>query len=153
MVVLASGLPINRQAGRTSDVPKAQRSTCTSRRCITWGVRSTGYTDGTFKPNNYATRGQAAKIISKSAGFSDPPANQLFQDVPSDRASSRTSSAGESRDRIRLQLRLCRARALRPAGQPPIFHPLDTTTRGQVEKIVANTFFPNCEPPLGGNER
>ena len=43
-----------------------------------------GYGDGTYKPNNAVTRGQASKIVSNSAGWSDiiPPRQQTFNDVP-----------------------------------------------------------------------
>ncbi len=43
-----------------------------------------GYSDGTFRPSNYVTRGQMAKFIANAAGYSDPiPTNrQTFTDVP-----------------------------------------------------------------------
>jgi len=43
-----------------------------------------GYSDGTFRPSNDVTRGQAAKMVSNAAGYSDhiPPGRQTFSDVP-----------------------------------------------------------------------
>ena len=35
-----------------------------------------------FRTNSNATRGQIAKIVSNSAGFSDPPVGQTFEDAP-----------------------------------------------------------------------
>ncbi|HUP28103.1 MAG TPA: S-layer homology domain-containing protein [Chloroflexia bacterium] len=43
-----------------------------------------GYSDGTFRPNNSVTRGQAAKFVSNAAGYNDeiPSDRQTFEDVP-----------------------------------------------------------------------
>jgi len=35
-----------------------------------------------FRPNNHATRGQIAKIISNAAGYSEQHTEQSFADVP-----------------------------------------------------------------------
>ena len=35
-----------------------------------------------------------------------------------------------------------------PPGDRPYFRPGNPLTRGQTSKIVANTFFPECNPPL-----
>lgn len=45
-----------------------------------------GYSDGTFRPGSNLTRGQAAKIVSMAAGFTEvvPPTQQSFNDVPVD---------------------------------------------------------------------
>jgi hypothetical protein len=42
-----------------------------------------GYQDGTFRPGNNVTRGQAAKIVANSAGYDEtiPPTQQTFSDV------------------------------------------------------------------------
>jgi hypothetical protein len=42
-----------------------------------------GYPDNTFRPSNNITRGQAAKILSNAAGYSDPipQSQQTFHDV------------------------------------------------------------------------
>src|SRR5207237_6549928 len=51
-------------------------------RCLACRGIVNGYTDGTFRPNNNVTRGQLSKIVSNSAGFSDPQTTQMFEDVP-----------------------------------------------------------------------
>jgi len=53
-------------------------------RCLACRAVLGGYPDGTFRPNDNLSRGQAAKIVSNAAGFSDdiPPTQQTFTDVP-----------------------------------------------------------------------
>ena len=51
-------------------------------RCLACRNIVNGYSDGTFRPNNNVTRGQLSKIVSNSAGFSDPQPTQMFEDVP-----------------------------------------------------------------------
>ncbi len=97
-----------------------------------------------FRPNGNATRGQISKIVSNAAGFSDPPGDRAFQDVPPNssfyafvqRLASNGAMAGY---------------ACGGAGEPcvdpgdlPYFRPARNATRGQTSKIVANTFFPDC---------
>ncbi len=52
--------------------------------CLTCRGVLGGYGDGTFRPNESVTRGQAAKIIANAAGYSDtiPSTRQTFADVP-----------------------------------------------------------------------
>jgi hypothetical protein len=97
-----------------------------------------------FRPNANATRGQISKIVSNAAGFNDPAGSQMFQDVaPSNgfydwiqRLASRGYIGGYN----------CGS-----AGEPcvgnnlPYFRPNNNATRGQVSKIVANTFYPDCD--------
>ncbi|MGA7732922.1 MAG: S-layer homology domain-containing protein, partial [Chloroflexia bacterium] len=99
-----------------------------------------------FRSSAHATRGQIAKIVSNAAGFSDPPGPQAFQDVP---------PASTFYDFIQ---RLANRQAIGgyPCGEPgepcvppqnrPYFRPNSNATRGQVSKIVANAFFPECQP-------
>lgn len=101
---------------------------------------------GYFRPNAPATRGQIAKIVSNAAGFDDPPEGQMFEDVPPtnvfyvwvQRLATRGIMGGYP----------CGGpgEPCRP-GNRPYFRPYDNATRGQVTKIVANTFFPNCQTP------
>jgi hypothetical protein len=99
-----------------------------------------------FRPNANATRGQISKIVSNAKGYNDPTGSQIFEDVPPgsafydwvQRLASRgiiggypCGSPGEP----------C------GAGNKPYFRPNNNATRGQVSKIVANTFFPGCNPP------
>jgi hypothetical protein len=103
-----------------------------------------------FRPGNGATRGQLTKIVSNAAGFADviPPSQQTFTDVPPTNT---------------FWVYVERLLANRPdvmggypcggEGEPcdsenrPYFRPNNPLTRGQTSKIVANTFFPDCNPP------
>jgi N-acetylneuraminic acid mutarotase len=103
-----------------------------------------------FRPNAGATRGQLVKIASESAGFSDtiPDTQYTFTDV----------LPGST-----FWLYIERLLANRPdaisgypcggpfepcdSGNRPYFRPNNGVTRGQASKIVANTFFPGCNPP------
>jgi hypothetical protein len=101
-----------------------------------------------FRPNANSTRGQISKIVSNAAGFNDTPTGQQFQDVPP----SSTFYA--------YIYRLVSRGVMNgyPCGTPPAggcvapgnlpyFIPNANATRGQTSKIVANTFFPECNPP------
>ena len=97
-----------------------------------------------FRPGGNATRGQISKIVSNTAGLTDQPTGQTFEDVPAtgtfyvwvERLSSRSVMSGY------------------PCGEPgepcvapgnrPYFRPNNSATRGQTSKIIANSFFPNC---------
>jgi hypothetical protein len=99
-----------------------------------------------FRPNANATRGQIAKIVSNAAGFSDDPGGQNYADIAVgstfhtwvNRLSNRGAIGGYA----------CGG-ADEPcgAGNLPYFRPNANATRGQVAKIVSNTFFPNCQTP------
>ncbi|HET9496344.1 MAG TPA: S-layer homology domain-containing protein [Chloroflexia bacterium] len=103
-----------------------------------------------FRPGAGATRGQLTKIVSNAAGFSDaiPPGQYTFADVtpthtfrlfverlllnrPDVMAGYDCGGEGEPCD----------------AENRPYFRPDNPLTRGQTSKIVANTFFPGCDPP------
>ncbi|HYO48818.1 MAG TPA: S-layer homology domain-containing protein [Chloroflexia bacterium] len=104
-----------------------------------------GYADNTFRPNNDITRGQLSKIVANSSGFNEPVSAQTFEDVEPDntfyvyveRMAGRGIIGGYN----------CGG-----AGEPcgtgnkPYFRPNAKATRGQTSKIVANTFFPGCQP-------
>ncbi|MEO8286940.1 MAG: S8 family serine peptidase [Chloroflexota bacterium] len=103
-----------------------------------------------FRPSANATRGQLTKIVSNAAGFNDPdPATFTFTDVP----------AGSTFHPYVERLLINRPGAMNgyPCGvdpnepcdaqQRPYFRPNATLSRGQTSKIVANTFFPNCQTP------
>jgi hypothetical protein len=103
-----------------------------------------------YKPNENATRGQMAKIVSNAAGFSEAVSGQHYADVPPN---------GEGSQFYTWIMRLtnrgvmggypCGTSAPRSGpcdGQnKPYFKPGNTVTRGQASKIVANTFFPECQ--------
>jgi hypothetical protein len=99
-----------------------------------------------FRPYNSATRGQISKIVSEAAGLDQIPTGQTFEDVPTNAVFwvwiERLSSIGA------IQGYPCGG-----LGEPciapnnrPYFRPDANTTRGQVSKIVSNTFFPTCNP-------
>ena len=107
----------------------------------------TGYADGTFRPDNPATRGQPAKIVSNAAGFTDiiPPGQYTFADVPEGSAFYLSVE--------RLLLNRPGVMGGYPCGGPAepcdeqdsaYFRPNNSLTRGQTAKIVANIFFPGC---------
>ncbi|HEX8221378.1 MAG TPA: S-layer homology domain-containing protein [Chloroflexia bacterium] len=97
-----------------------------------------------FRPSNPATRGQISKIVSIAAGYNEdvPEDQQTFTDVPSDspfwvyieRLSSRAIISGYG------EASKC------PSGTP-CFRYNDYTSRGQMAKIAANAFFPDCDTP------
>jgi hypothetical protein len=107
-----------------------------------------GYPDGTFKPNNLVTRGQLSKIVSNAAGFSDPQSTQMFQDVAP--GSTFFDFVGRLASRGYIGGYACggSGEPCVPPSNLPYFRPNSNATRGQTSKIVANTFFPNCSPPL-----
>ena len=100
-----------------------------------------------FRPSANATRGQITKIVSNAAGFSEPPGGQLFEDVaPGDtfyewvqRLTSRGIMGGYPCGGVSEPC---------GGGNRPYFRPNNAATRGQVSKIVANTFFPGCVTPV-----
>jgi glucose/arabinose dehydrogenase/plastocyanin len=108
-----------------------------------------GYADGTFRPNNAITRGQIAKIVSQSAGFSEPAGPQIYEDVPPgspfydwiNRLSMRGHMGGYP----------CGQRSTETCIEPqnrPYFRPNEDATRGQLSKIVSNAAGYN-EPHSG----
>jgi N-acetylneuraminic acid mutarotase len=99
-----------------------------------------------FRPFNNTTRGQLAKIVSNAAGLGGDPAGQFYTDVP------------PSHPFYVWIMRLTNLGAMSgyPCGgeaEPcddanrPYFRPYANVTRGQASKIVANTYYPNCETP------
>jgi hypothetical protein len=100
-----------------------------------------------FRPGANATRGQISKIVSNAAGFINPPGQQIFEDVAPgspfydwvQRLASRGVMGGYP----------CSAsNPDEPCVAPnnrSYFRPNANATRGQVSKIVANTFYPACE--------
>jgi aldose sugar dehydrogenase len=96
-----------------------------------------GYADGTFRPNADVTRGQLSKIVAASAGFSEPPGEQLFEDVPP--GSTFYDWINRLARRGHIGGYPCGG-----AGEPcgpdnlPYFRPNANATRGQISKIVSN---------------
>jgi photosystem II stability/assembly factor-like uncharacterized protein/ribosomal protein L30/L7E len=95
-----------------------------------------GYSDGTFRPDNAATRGQISKIVASAASIQDPipPNRQSFVDVPPTHP-------------FWVYIERLSARGIVGGYSDGTFRPDNAATRGQVSKIVANAFFPNCQMP------
>ena len=100
-----------------------------------------------FRPNANITRGQISKIVSEAAGYANPPGDQQFEDV----------QPGSTFYTWIWRLAARGVMAGYPCGEPgepcgsgnlPYFRPGANATRGQVSKIVANAFFPDCYTPL-----
>ena len=100
-----------------------------------------------FRPGDNATRGQIAKIISQAAGYQDPISGQTFQDVPAanafypyvERLVMHKVMSGYACDNNTPGLE-----CVGPVNLP-YFKVGSNATRGQISKMVANTFFPNCQ--------
>ncbi|HET6312216.1 MAG TPA: NPCBM/NEW2 domain-containing protein [Chloroflexia bacterium] len=121
-------------SGQTfSDVPPGSTFYEYVERIVGRGVVG-GYADGTFGPGNSATRGQIAKVLSNAAGFSDAPASPSFSDVGSS-------------DPFYPYVERLASRGIIGGYADGTFGPGNPATRGQVAKMVANTFFPECAPP------
>jgi N-acetylneuraminic acid mutarotase len=106
-------------------------------RCLACRGIINGYPDGTFRPNNNVTRGQLSKIVSNSAGFSDP-ATQMFEDVPP--GSTFFDYIGRLASRGYINGYPCGGpgEPCVPPGNLPYFRPNANATRGQISKIVSN---------------
>jgi photosystem II stability/assembly factor-like uncharacterized protein len=106
-------------------------------RCLACRGIVNGYGDNTFRPNSNVTRGQLSKIVSNSAGFSDPQPTQLFEDVPI--GSTFQLYIGRLASRGYISGYPCGG-----AGEPcgsgnlPYFRTNSNATRGQISKIVSN---------------
>ncbi len=97
-----------------------------------------------FRPNANATRGQISKIVSEAKSYDHLPASQTFEDVPAtstfylwiERLASRGIMGGY---------------ACGGTGEPcdtvirPYFRPGNNATRGQTSKVMAKTFFRDCQ--------
>jgi 5'-nucleotidase/2',3'-cyclic-nucleotide 2'-phosphodiesterase/3'-nucleotidase/5'-nucleotidase len=101
--------------------------------CLVTNGIAGGYPDGTFRPNNNVTRGQAAKIVANAGGYHDriPVARQTFRDVPNTQP-------------IWLYIERMAQRHLISGYPDGTFRPTANLTRGQAAKIVSNTLLPAC---------
>jgi carboxypeptidase T len=99
-----------------------------------------------FRPSNSATRGQLAKIVANAAGINTTPSGVFYTDVQEDHTFYLWI--------MRLtDLEVMSGYDCGGEGEPcddqnrPYFRPFNNVTRGQASKIVANTFFPDCQTP------
>ncbi len=96
-----------------------------------------------FRPTANVTRGQIAKIVSNAAGLTDMPSGQTFADVaPShpfyvwvQRLAQQGMMSGYGCGGTDEPCGV---------GNKPYFRPSNSTTRGQVSKIVGNGFYASC---------
>jgi hypothetical protein len=91
-----------------------------------------------FRAANNVTRGQIAKIVSNSAGFSEPVVGQTFEDVPP--ASTYYDFVERLVARGVMGGYACggQGEPCVPPGNRPYFRTNATATRGQISKIVSN---------------
>ena len=118
-----------------SDVP-ATNTFYASIRCLACRGIISGYSDGTFRPNNEVTRGQLAKIVSNSAGYTESPDPQIFEDV------SPSNTFYQWINRLARRGHMS-GYPCGGVGEPcvsgmPYFRPFANATRGQTSKIVSN---------------
>jgi hypothetical protein len=137
-----------------ADVPPSHPTWLFIERAYAHGVIS-GYADGTFHPDALVTRGQLAKIDSLAAGWSDPipSTQQTFEDIVYaypfwlfiERVALHGAMVGYG----------CGGPPNPCTGQPevctppsrPHFRACVPITRAQTAKVVAITFYPNCQTP------
>ncbi len=96
-----------------------------------------GYSDGTFRPQNEVTRGQVAKVVANAANLTGPVASQSFEDLPP--GSTFYDFVGRLASQGYISGYACGG-----AGEPcvpplnlPYFRPNASVTRGQISKIVS----------------
>jgi hypothetical protein len=107
-------------------------------RCLACREVLGGYADGTFRPGNSITRGQAAKVVSNAAGLTGTPTGQTYQDVPPshtfylwiERLTAIDVIGGYPCGQITNEPCV-------PPDNRPYFRPQNNLTRGQLSKIVA----------------
>ncbi len=100
-----------------------------------------------FRPMSNVTRGQLAKIVAGAAGWTETPTAQTFADAPP--GSTFYLSIERMAARGIISGYPCGG-AFEPCVAPAnrsYFRPNNNATRGQLSKIAAVTFYPNC-PPL-----
>jgi N-acetylneuraminic acid mutarotase len=101
-----------------------------------------------FRPSANITRGQISKIVAEAAGLTQSPGAQQFEDVPPGHTFYdyiwRLTSLGYMNGYPCGGI----GEPCVPPGNLPYFRPGASATRGQASKIVANTFFPGCDPAV-----
>lgn len=107
-----------------------------------------------FHPVNFVSRGEGAKIVSNTAGYSEAHTEWTYQDVPPNtdidfyiyiqRLSSRDIVSGYPCGGVNPQT----GEALPCGIEPrPYYLSGNFMTRGQAAKVVSDTFFLGCQNP------
>lgn len=99
-----------------------------------------------FRPGYDSIRGQIAKVVSNAAGLTGMAVQQRFEDVPPSSAFYEYVDRLASRD-------IVSGYACGSPNEPcvapdnlPYYRPSAISSRGQISKLVSNTFFPDCTP-------
>ncbi len=100
-----------------------------------------------FRPNNNVTRGQLSKITSGAAGWTETPTGQTFADAPPGSTFYLYIERVASRGIVNGYPCGGAFEPCVPPGNRPYFRPNSDATRGQMAKIAANAFYPNCSTP------
>ena len=98
-----------------------------------------------FRPGANVTRGQLAKIVSGAAGWTETPSGQTFADVSPGSTFYLTIERIVSRGIVSGYPCGGPFEPCLPPDNRPYFRPGNNATRGQMSKIAAQTFFPNCQ--------
>jgi hypothetical protein len=100
-----------------------------------------------FRPGASATRGQLSKIVANAANITDPVTGQVYEDVPPTHTFYVEIMRLTQRGVMSGYVCGGPGEPCVPPDNRPYFRPFANVTRGQASKIVANTFFPNCQTP------
>ena len=128
LVLAACIAPMKADAATFRDVPADDSHYAAIENLASKDILS-GYSDGTFRPNNYVTRAQAAKIIAKSLNLtSNNQTRQQFRDVPKN---------SEYFDAIQA---LNERNIISGYASDNTFRPTEWLTRAQMAKILTRAF-------------
>lgn len=108
-----------------------------------------------FHPGSDITRGQISKVVANGAGFEEtiPQGQQTFQDITTsgdafwlyiERLAGRQIVGGYACNPGNYNTCIAAYELCVQPQQRPYFRSCNSVTRGEIAKIVANSFFPNC---------
>lgn len=121
-------MPIKADAATFKDVPTNNSHYASIENLASKNILS-GYSDGTFKPNNYVTRAQAAKIIAKTLNLTpNNQARQQFTDVP------------KSSEYFHAIQALHERKIISGYSTDNTFRPNERLSRAQMAKILTRAF-------------
>lgn len=104
--------------------------------CLTYRGIVGGFSDGTFRPNDAVTRGQAAKMVANAEGFSEATSGQAFSDV-------------HPADTYYVYIERLAQRGLIGGYPDGTYRANQSITRGQLAKIASNAGGFSDTPPAG----